>query len=118
MTEFAGKVAVVTAGTTGIGKGCALRLAEGGGAEYFIAQFFPWDKYRINLLTVERPTPPLQELLKGAGMVYLLDHGGFGDMLYCHRSKEAEFKAKLKWAPPKKTRHNAWAMDNQGYWAA
>jgi hypothetical protein len=60
----------------------------------------PWDTYQVNLLTVERPNKDLQDLLSRIGMVFLRAHGRHGDGMYCHKSKEAEFMAKIGgWNP-------------------
>ena len=88
------------------------------GAELFIAQAFPWDSHQINLLTVEQPSNELQVLLYEKGMVYLQDGidkitgHNFGDMVYCHKSKDAEFKRILNWTPPPETEWNKWALQH------
>ena len=54
------------------------------GAEEFIMKGFPFATYRFNLLTVERPSAVLQELLTNNSYVYVRDHGGFGDQMWRH----------------------------------
>lgn len=66
------------------------------GAEWFIAQSFPWADHKVNLMTVERPNLQLKEKLIEVGMVYLRNHGGFGDQMWCHKSMEDEFRVRLK----------------------
>jgi len=67
------------------------------GAESYIGTVFPWETYTVKLLTVERPKPDLQEVLKTrADMVLLKNHGGFGDQMWCHKSVEAEYRAVLQ----------------------
>mmetsp|Transcript_17595 Transcript_17595/g.22948 ORF Transcript_17595/g.22948 Transcript_17595/m.22948 type:complete len:292 (-) Transcript_17595:270-1145(-) len=56
------------------------------GAEWYIMEAFPWEKYSLRFLTVERPSKQLVELLSSrAGLEYLFDHGGFGDELWCRK---------------------------------
>ena len=70
------------------------------GAESFIGSVFPWREYRINLLTVERPREDLKQILKmNASMVHLKTHGGFGDEMWCHVDKEAEYRRILRISP-------------------
>lgn len=56
------------------------------GAEAWAFQTFSWDKYTFWTLTVERPKPILQEMLKSHNYVYLCDYGDFGDQLWIHPS--------------------------------
>ena len=66
------------------------------GAEWFIAQAFPWHTLTVNILTVERPNELLKHLLvTNASMVYLKSHGRFGDLMYVHTTLAAEYRAKL-----------------------
>jgi Methyltransferase FkbM domain len=41
------------------------------GAEEFVMGTFPFDKYRFNILTLERPSDALSTLLQGKGYIYL-----------------------------------------------
>eukprot|EP00946_MAST-07B_sp_MAST-7B-sp1_P001432 g1432.t1 len=54
------------------------------GAEEFIMKGFPFPKYRFNVLTVERPSARLQQILKDNSYVYVRDHGSFGDQMWHH----------------------------------
>ena len=56
------------------------------GAEEFIMKRFPFGKYRFNLMTIERPSNLLQEILKNHSYIYMRDHGGFGDQMWRHES--------------------------------
>jgi hypothetical protein len=56
------------------------------GAEYWVFQTFPWDKYIFSTLTVERPGDDLPVLLEKNGYTYLCDHGDFGDQFWVHRT--------------------------------
>lgn len=57
------------------------------GAESYIMKSFPFDRYKIKLMTVERPKNDLRELLKEAGYVLLTDTiSNFGETIYCHKS--------------------------------
>lgn len=47
---------------------------------------FPFDKYTILSLTVERPSAPLKERLTSAGFTFGLTQGWFGDELWLHSS--------------------------------
>jgi hypothetical protein len=77
------------------------------GAELFIAKAFPWHKYTVKLMTVEKPSKALKIVLKEkAHMVYLQTlqspRGKFYDELWCHKTYEAEFQKKLQgwnWLP-------------------
>ncbi|EKX34063.1 hypothetical protein GUITHDRAFT_44127, partial [Guillardia theta CCMP2712] len=55
------------------------------GAEYHTFKDFPWHKYKFLTMTVERPKK-LAPILKANGYIYVKMHGGFGDMLYVHKS--------------------------------
>ena len=54
------------------------------GAEEFIMKDFPFGSYRFNLLTVERPSEFLQDLLINNSYIYVRDHGKFGDQMWRH----------------------------------
>lgn len=60
------------------------------GAESFILDNFPFDEYRFNLLTVERPNEQLSQLLERNGYVLLKSlKKKWGETLWAHRSVEA-----------------------------
>ena len=54
------------------------------GAEEVVMRSFPFHRYQISLLTVERPKPVLVSLLNTHGYSFLCQSGGFGDQL-CNR---------------------------------
>uniref|UniRef100_A0A7S4UXM7 Methyltransferase FkbM domain-containing protein n=1 Tax=Ditylum brightwellii TaxID=49249 RepID=A0A7S4UXM7_9STRA len=56
------------------------------GAEYLVMKDFPFDEYRINLLTVERPDDQLKELFQKNGYVYLKQLVWWGETLWAHES--------------------------------
>jgi hypothetical protein len=56
------------------------------GAELYIMEQFPFDTYTIKLLTIERPTGPLKQLLLQKGYVYLKDLAWWGETLWAHQS--------------------------------
>jgi hypothetical protein len=55
------------------------------GAELFVFQNFPWNKYTFLTITVERPKG-LHPILEKNGYYFVKNHGGFGDALYIHES--------------------------------
>jgi len=56
------------------------------GAEYIVMSKFPFDQYRINVMTVERPTPALVQLLLDNEYLYVGDHGIYRDEMWVHES--------------------------------
>jgi hypothetical protein len=56
------------------------------GAEYLIMKDFPFDKYRIKIMTVERPNDELRGLLEEKGFVFLKDLAWWGETLWAHKS--------------------------------
>jgi len=60
------------------------------GAEYIVMSKFPFDQYRINVMTVERPTPALVQLLLNNEYLYVGDHGIYRDEMWVHKSFSGE----------------------------
>lgn len=56
------------------------------GAESLIMRDFPFTKYQINIMTVERPKPDLRTLLTANGLVYVMDLSRWGETLWVHNS--------------------------------
>lgn len=56
------------------------------GSEAIVMSRFPLGEYTFLVLTVERPKPPLVELLRQNDYVHLKDHGDFGDKMFIHKS--------------------------------
>jgi hypothetical protein len=59
------------------------------GAEDLVMKSFPFDKYRFNIITLERPTETLKALLTQHGYQFLrLLKANSGDTLWIHKSME------------------------------
>jgi Methyltransferase FkbM domain len=58
------------------------------GAEYFVMNQFPFDIYRFNILTVERPSPQLEQLLQQNGYLLLKELRKWGETLWIHKDME------------------------------
>ena len=56
------------------------------GAEFLVMQHFPFDKYRIKVLTVERPSAELKKLFAKEGYIFLKDLAWWGETLWAHKS--------------------------------
>eukprot|EP00536_Pseudo-nitzschia_multiseries_P000803 jgi/Psemu1/294178/fgenesh1_pm.10_\ len=56
------------------------------GSEYEIMRDFPFDKYTIRVMTVERPNKRLIKLLEENGYVYVAKLANWGEFLWCHKS--------------------------------
>ena len=54
------------------------------GAEFYILKGFPFHLYKINVMTIERPSLELQQLLSKQGYQQLLRLSSWGEMLYAH----------------------------------
>jgi hypothetical protein len=54
------------------------------GAEQWVFENFPWNKYTFLSITIERPKPKLKQLLSVNGYRHICNHGGFGDQLWLH----------------------------------
>jgi hypothetical protein len=59
------------------------------GAETFVMESFPFDRYRFNLLTVERPDANLIILLERQGYKMLKQLKKWGETIWAHREIEA-----------------------------
>ena len=57
------------------------------GAEGYILSSFDFSKYKIRILTVERPKPDLQQLLHKQGYRFLQHLGDFGEEVWYHESE-------------------------------
>jgi FkbM family methyltransferase len=56
------------------------------GAEEYVMDAFPFDKYKIKVMTIERPKKGLQVLLKNHGYVPIAFVSTFGETLWAHSS--------------------------------
>lgn len=56
------------------------------GAEYLVMEKFPFDRYLIRVLTVERPSANLRDLLQAHGYMFLKDLAWWGETLWAHKS--------------------------------
>jgi hypothetical protein len=56
------------------------------GSEYEIMKDFPFGEYTIKILTVERPSKKLKELLLSKGYFELKTLAWWGEYLWCHKS--------------------------------
>ena len=56
------------------------------GAEYLIMQHFPFDKYTIRILTIERPSNDLKKMLELHGYLMLKSLAWWGETLWAHES--------------------------------
>ena len=55
------------------------------GAEFYVMEKFPFDKYRISVLTIERPQQELQRHLIKNGYEMVRIIARFGETLWIHR---------------------------------
>ncbi|KAL7580145.1 hypothetical protein ACA910_012901 [Epithemia clementina (nom. ined.)] len=60
------------------------------GAEYYALQEFAFDRYQFQVLTIERPSEPLQRLLRQQGYVLLRTLRQWGETLWAHQQSLAE----------------------------
>lgn len=56
------------------------------GAEEFIMQGFPFDKYHVSIMTTERPSNPLRELLAKNGFKNIVRLTKWGEIMWAHES--------------------------------
>ena len=56
------------------------------GAELMIMKDFPFEQYTIRIMTVERPSQELRNLLQSKNYVYLKDLVWWGETLWAHKS--------------------------------
>lgn len=56
------------------------------GAEEEIMRSFPFGRYIFSMITVERPSRALQEILRHNNYSFLHTKGGFGDLCFIHQS--------------------------------
>jgi len=56
------------------------------GAESYVMDDFPFDRYTFKILTVERPKPDLEANLKQNGYHFLRTISFFGETLWVHES--------------------------------
>jgi hypothetical protein len=56
------------------------------GSEYEIMKDFPFNEYIIKILTVERPSKKLKDLLSSKGYMELKTLAWWGEYLWCHKS--------------------------------
>lgn len=56
------------------------------GAEYLIMKNFPFERYHIKIMTVERPSQELRRLLESKGYLFLKDLAWWGETLWAHDS--------------------------------
>lgn len=56
------------------------------GAEEFIMKGFPFDKYHISIMTTERPTNPLREILDKNGFKNVARLTRWGEVMWAHES--------------------------------
>ncbi|CAB9500390.1 Inherit from NOG: Methyltransferase FkbM [Seminavis robusta] len=56
------------------------------GAEFLVMQHFPFDTYKVRVMTVERPNEQLHALLESKGYHHLKDLTWWGETLWAHES--------------------------------
>jgi len=56
------------------------------GAEFMVMQHFPFDKYNIKVMTVERPKKNLKQRFEEKGFIHLKDLTWWGETLWAHKS--------------------------------
>jgi hypothetical protein len=56
------------------------------GAEYLVMHSFPFSEYTIRILTIERPSQELKDLLERSGYLFLSDISSWGETLWAHKS--------------------------------
>ena len=61
------------------------------GAESFIMRDFPFEHYKLKIMTVERPKEDLKDLLTRNGYVFVKQMVSWGEMMYCHESFLSRF---------------------------
>ncbi|KAL7524816.1 hypothetical protein ACHAWF_001099 [Thalassiosira exigua] len=71
------------------------------GAEYYVMEYFPFERYTINFLTIERPKQELIDLLYYHGYQYLGSNNEYGmETLWVHGSvigaKTSDFHVKVQ----------------------
>lgn len=64
------------------------------GAEWFVMQHFPFERYTIRILTIERPPPELQALLQQKGYILLKMLTDFGETLWVHSQFQHQLHVK------------------------
>jgi len=60
------------------------------GAESFVLMNFPFEKYRVNIVTVERPKDDIRAYLKSQGYSYSKRIARFGEVVFVHESAVPE----------------------------
>jgi hypothetical protein len=60
------------------------------GAEHFIMDSFPYDNYRISIMTVERPKSMFHTIVEAQGYVCLATISDFGETLWIHLDSVAD----------------------------
>ena len=56
------------------------------GSEFEVMKDFPFKKYTIRVMSVERPNKQLKQLLADNGYIYLAELANWGEYLWCHTS--------------------------------
>ena len=58
------------------------------GAEQLVMEGFPFDRYRFNVMTIERPSEGLRKLLVSVGYKQLKELKSWGETLWIHKAME------------------------------
>jgi hypothetical protein len=56
------------------------------GAEYLVMKDFPFTKYQVNIMTIERPKQELRTLLTENSLVFVMNLTTWGETLWVHNS--------------------------------
>ena len=70
------------------------------GAEESVLAAFDFKRYTFLIMTIERPSRALRDVLRRHAYVYLGDHGCFGDQLWIHHSFVPQVERVLKLQAP------------------
>jgi hypothetical protein len=60
------------------------------GAELYVMEAFPFDRYTVRIITIERPKRALREMLEKNGYKLLRILSDFGETLWSHESATGE----------------------------